>query len=250
MIYLLNKPKGCVTARQDDRRPTVMACFPPELAQRLHPVGRLDMDTQGLLLFTDDGRVDPLLLRPERHVTKVYRWRCFGRLEEEQMERLRSGVRLECSEILTRPALARLLGWGTIGGSRALLPERKRNHLLKNPGRPVTEGLLAITEGKKHQVKLMIKAVGGHVFALKRLAIGPLFLDPGLGPGEYRPLTDRELALLLPEGGEPAGPADGPEDLWGLFSPPSGAIPSIADGSASWEDDSFLFSGSAAPSGA
>ena len=67
---------------------------------------------------------------------------------------------------------------------------------MKNPQRPVTEGYLAIREGKKHQVKLMVKAVGGHVFTLKRLSIGGLRLDPGLGPGEFRPLTPEEEAAL------------------------------------------------------
>ena len=96
----------------------------------------------------------------------------------------------------------------SIGESAPYLPERFREKYLKNPSRPVTLGRLWITEGRKHQVKLMIKAVGGHVFYLKRLAIGPVRLDEMLRPGEYRPLTAEELAALMPpatNGGGTAG---------------------------------------------
>ena len=87
-----------------------------------------------------------------------------------------------------------------------MLPAKKHNHLMKNPQRPVTEGLLAVTAGRKHQIKLMIKAVGGHVFALKRLSIGSLVLDPALGPGAFRALRAEEEALT-------AQPLQGP-DPW------------------------------------
>ena len=80
--YMLNKPRGLLTARRDARCETVMRCFPEALQQTLHPVGRLDKDTEGLLLFTDDGMLDVLLLRPERHVEKEYEYRAFGHLDE------------------------------------------------------------------------------------------------------------------------------------------------------------------------
>ncbi len=94
------------------------------------------------------------------------------------------------------PAGAGITEYTTIGACRDLLPEKKRSHLLKNPQRPVTEGWVRICEGRKHQVKLMIKAVGGHVFTLKRLSIGALRLDETLAPGAYRPLTEQELESL------------------------------------------------------
>ena len=191
----MNKPTGYLTARSDRTRPTVMELLPPEL-QGLHPVGRLDMDTEGLLLLTDDGRLDPLLLRPEAHVEKVYFFRAFGRLEEADFDRMAAGVILEGTGAVSLPARAWLAGYSTIGACEALLPPKKHNHLMKNPHRPVTEGYLAIREGRKHQVKLMVKAAGGHVFTLKRLSIGPLTLDPELGPGEYRPLTAEETRAL------------------------------------------------------
>ena len=196
MLIMMNKPAGCLTARSDRTRPTVMELLPPEL-RHLHPVGRLDMDTEGMLLFTDDGSFDRLLLLPERHVEKVYFFRAFGRLGEEAFARMAEGVELEGTGIRSLPARAWLSGYTTIGACEALLPPKKHNHLMKNPGRPVTEGYLAVREGKKHQVKLMVKAVGGHVFTLKRLSIGALRLDPDLAPGEFRPLTESEISALL-----------------------------------------------------
>lgn len=195
MTYMLNKPAGVLTARKDANRPTVMELLPAEL-QRLHPVGRLDMDAEGLLLLTDDGSLDARLLRPERHVEKVYFFRAFGRLTGEDFQRLEQGVVLEGTGVVSRPARAWLHGYSTIGACRALLPKKKYSHLMKNPQRPVTEGFLALCEGRKHQVKLMVKAVGGHVFTLRRLSIGSLELDERLAPGEYRALTEQELCEL------------------------------------------------------
>ena len=163
--YMLNKPRGLLTARRDARCETVMRCFPEALQQTLHPVGRLDKDTEGLLLFTDDGQLE-------------------------------TGVVLAEGQPLSRPARAALLAHTTIGESEAYLPERFREKYLKNPGRPVTVGKLWITEGRKHQVKLMVKAVGAHVFYLKRWAIGPVRLDAALAPGAFRPLTPEELHAL------------------------------------------------------
>lgn len=195
-VIMMNKPAGFLTARSDRTRPTVMDLL-PEALRSLHPVGRLDMDTEGLLLLTDDGQLDPLLLRPERGVEKVYFFRAFGRLEQEAFDRMAAGVLLEGTGVLSLPARAWSAGYSTIGACQALLPPKKHNHLMKNPQRPVTEGYIAVREGRKHQVKLMVKAVGGHVFTLKRLSIGSLVLDQTLAPGEYRALTEQELAALL-----------------------------------------------------
>ena len=197
-VLMMNKPAGYLTARSDRTRPTVMELLPEEY-WHLHPVGRLDLDTEGLLLLTDDGELDRRLLRPEHHVEKVYFFRAFGRLEQAAFEEMAAGVMLEGMEIRSLPARAWLKGYSTIGACEALLPPKKHNHLMKNPQRPVTEGYLAIREGKKHQVKLMVKAVGGHVFTLKRLSIGALHLDPSLSPGEYRSLSKTERDLLLTE---------------------------------------------------
>lgn len=196
VIYMMNKPAGCLTARSDRTRPTVMELLPEEF-KHLHPVGRLDMDTEGLLLLTDDGRLDSLLLRPEAHVEKRYFFRAFGRLEAADFDRMAAGVELEGTGVVSLPARAWLEAYSTIGECEALLPPKKHNHLMKNPQRPVTLGQIAIREGRKHQVKLMVKAVGGHVFTLKRLSIGGLVLDPALAPGAYRLLSEKEIAALL-----------------------------------------------------
>ena len=195
-VYMMNKPAGYLTARSDRTRPTVMELLPEALGD-LHPVGRLDMDTEGLLLLTDDGTLDPLLLRPESHVEKVYFFRAFGRLEQADFDQMAAGVLLEGTGVTSRPARAWLEGYSTIGACEALLPPKKHNHLMKNPNRPVTAGWIAIREGRKHQVKLMVKAVGGHVFTLKRVSIGSLVLDPALSPGQYRELTAEETEGLL-----------------------------------------------------
>ena len=197
-VYMLNKPKGYLSARSDRTRPTVMELLPDDLHD-LHLIGRLDMDTEGLLLLTDDGRLDLRLLRPERKVEKVYHFRAFGHLTEDDFRRMETGVMLGSRENVSRPARAWLEGYTTIGACEDLLPPKEHNHLMKNADRPVTCGYLAICEGRKHQVKLMVKAVGGHVFTLKRLSFGPIRLDESLRPGEARPLTPSELEALLRE---------------------------------------------------
>lgn len=197
LYYMMNKPQGYLSARTDACRPTVMEFFPPEMAALLHPVGRLDKDTEGLLLFTDDGMLDRHLLRPERHVEKGYFFRAFGHITGEQFCQMEQGVVLCGSNTVSKQARAELLRYETIGENAALLPESKRNHFLKNPNRPVTVGRLWLTEGRKHEVKLMVKAVGAHVFSLHRFSIGGLSLDPSLQPGQFRALTQEELTCCL-----------------------------------------------------
>lgn len=194
--YMFNKPAGYITAKSDPRRPTVMLFFPPALQGMLHPVGRLDKDTEGLLLFTDDGQFDRFLLRPEHHVEKEYIFHAFGHLGQAECTALEQGVILEGTQVLSRPAKAEILSYSTIGACEALLPPLRKKHFMKNPERPVTLGRLTICEGRKHQVKLMVKAVGAHVFRLKRCRIGCLFLDESLAAGQFRPLTDDELKKL------------------------------------------------------
>lgn len=194
--YMMNKAWGDITARSDpDGRPVVLDRFPEELRSGLHPVGRLDRDTEGLLLFTDDGMFDVFLMRPEKHVEKEYEYLAFGKLEEDIFPRMEEGIRLPSGE-LCKPARGEILGYTTVGACEFLIAEERRAHYMKNAGRPVTRGIIRVTEGKRHQVKLMVRALGGRVFRLKRNAIGPLQLDSSLRGGEYRPLTPEELALL------------------------------------------------------
>ena len=196
--YMMNKPLDFLSAKSDRTRPTVMKFFPPELAQQLHPVGRLDRQTEGLLLFTDDGNLDNRLLHPTKHVEKCYYFAAFGVLTEQQCAALEQGVVLPGSSEPTRPARLTALRETTLQETYALLPPEYRKHrLARLPQRSVVTGQLHITEGRKHQVRLMLGAMDCLIFYLKRLSIGAVSLDPALQPGQYRPLTAQEICDLL-----------------------------------------------------
>lgn len=171
-VYLmLHKPQGVVTATQDRRERTVLELLPPEYRRRgLFPVGRLDKDTEGLLLITDDGPLAHRLLAPKKHVDKTYRVTVDGTLTREDVGRLAAGLKL--------------------GDGLECLPA-----VLELTDAP-SVGLLTIQEGKYHQVKRMMAALGKPVTALKRLTMGPLTLDPGLAPGDWRALTEEEVENL------------------------------------------------------
>lgn len=199
-IYImLNKPSGCVTACRDETHTTVMDFLDglsPEIVGKLHPVGRLDLDTEGLLLLTDDGWLDHCILQPENHVEKEYFFRAFGDIDESKAKILENGVQLYHKEHFACPAKYEPAGKCSVRDVFSLLPPKKRAKWMKNPAGIVSSGYLTITEGKKHQVKLMIKSIGCHVFTLKRLRLGRLTLDESLKPGDWRYLAPGELELL------------------------------------------------------
>lgn len=167
---MLNKPQGYVSATEDRGLPTVLELLPPELRRGLFPSGRLDRDTVGLMLLTDDGELSHFLLSPVSHLPKTYFFRCETPLSEENAERLRAGVELK-GDGMTKPAELTLADNGT-------------------------EGRITITEGRYHQIKRMFAAVGNGITYLKRVSIGELSLDPSLPEGEWRYLTDEETASL------------------------------------------------------
>ena len=171
VYVMLNKPAGLLTATEDRRQRTVLDLLPEHLRRRgLFPVGRLDRDTTGLLLLTDNGPLAHRLLSPKRHVDKVYLARVEGRVDREDVEALASGM--------------------VLGDGLRCLPAGLE---------PVGDGsscLVTLREGKYHQVKRMLAARGKPVRELKRLSMGPLTLDEGLAPGEWRHLTEREQADL------------------------------------------------------
>ena len=171
--YMLNTPPGVVSARVDNLHETVLGLFPEKERAVLFPVGRLDKDTEGLLLVTDDGAFAHALTAPRRHVDKVYAALVEGRLELSAPKRFAEGLTL-ADGTLCKPAVLDVLG----------------------PQDGMTRVEVTLREGKHHQVKRMIAAVGGHVAHLKRLSIGPLRLDDALAPGEYRELTEEEVAML------------------------------------------------------
>ena len=161
--YMLNKPMGVITASRDERHDTVLELFPDELRRGLFAVGRLDKDTEGLLLITDDGALSHALMSPNRHVEKEYEAVVDGALATDAALRFEQGMTAKLEILETEPEL------------------RVR---------------VTLKEGKYHQVKRMIAAVGGTVTALKRLRLGGLWLDKTLAPGEFRELTQEELEKL------------------------------------------------------
>lgn len=171
--YMLHKPAGVVTATKDHHEPTVMALLPNASGKHLAPVGRLDKDTEGLLLITNDGELAHNLLSPNRHVEKTYYVECRGTLTADAVALLENGVEIG-DETPTRPA--------------------KVNVLTQAADFYTME--LTITEGRYHQVKRMVQAVGGSVTYLKRLSMGALSLDENLPKGSYRALTEQEVIGL------------------------------------------------------
>lgn len=173
-IYLMmNKPQGYISATEDDRLKTVLDLLEPEDAFMMpFPVGRLDRDTEGLLVLTNDGQLAHDVLAPKKHVPKAYYAIIDGAVDEVDIERFKQGVTLDDGYV-TKPGELTILKSG-----------------------PQSEIELIITEGKFHQVKRMFEAVGKKVVYLKRISMGALKLDESLELGEYRELTEEELALL------------------------------------------------------
>ena len=172
--YMLYKPAGVISATKDDRDKTVLDLITDKKRNDLFPVGRLDKDTEGLLLITNDGELAHRLLSPAHHVDKQYYALVEGELPADAVSQMEQGVTLEDGTV-TRPARLELL------------PEKEGEF---------TKTLLTIHEGKFHQVKRMFEALGCKVVFLKRLSMGNLVLDPELETGAYRPLTEGELKNL------------------------------------------------------
>jgi 16S rRNA pseudouridine516 synthase len=176
--YMLCKPQGVVSATEDKRYQTVIDLITDRKRGDLFPVGRLDIDTEGLLLITNDGDLAHQLLSPKKHVDKVYYAKIDGEIPADAAKRMEEGVELE-DGTLTMPARLEILEYG-------------------NP----STILLTIREGKFHQVKRMFEALGCSVVYLKRLSMGSLKLDENLQPGDYRSLTREEIDLLKRHGKE------------------------------------------------
>ncbi len=170
--FMLNKPAGVVSASRDKFASTVVDLIEEGKRKDLFPVGRLDKDTEGLLIITNDGDLAHRLLSPKKHVKKLYFAKVQGRVEEADINRFQEGINLE-EDFTTLPAELEVISSGE-----------------------ESEVLVTISEGKFHQIKRMFEAVGKEVLYLKRLQMGTLALDERLNPGEYRKLTDEEIQLL------------------------------------------------------
>ena len=177
---MLNKPQGTLTAARDKKQPTVMDLLPPlYAAMDCMPAGRLDKDTEGLLVITSDGQLAHRIISPKHDVGKVYFARVDGPLGEKDIEAFTQGLHISDSdgEFDARPARLEILS----------VSEKE------------SEARVRVTEGKYHQVKRMFASRGVQVTYLKRLQIGALKLDPALAPGAWREMTDEEVALLEQE---------------------------------------------------
>ena len=184
--YLFHKPFGCVTARRDERYPTVMDWFRALDNPDLSPVGRLDRETEGLLLITDDGMFNRALTRPEFHKEKVYEFLVLGDLTEEKRQALEGGVVLNGEDTPTAPARITVTGKSTLGAVLpALHPEIQEKSRHNPMDRPVTFGSITITEGRNRQIRRMMKTQRLLVLALKRVKMGAFALPEGLKPGEW-----------------------------------------------------------------
>jgi 16S rRNA pseudouridine516 synthase len=174
-IYImLNKPDGVISATEDNREETVLDILPDEYFRfNPSPVGRLDKDTVGLLLLTNDGSLAHMLLSPKKHVPKVYRASIQGEVTQEDVKKFKDGVTLD-DGYKTMPAVLNIV-------------ESGENSVIE----------VEIFEGKYHQVKRMFESVGKKVIFLERLSMGPLTLDRNLNRGESRELTDEELNSLI-----------------------------------------------------
>lgn len=175
--YLMfHKPAGVISATKDRQERTVMDFIQESYKERLFPVGRLDKDTEGLLLLTDDGELAHNLLSPRKHVKKTYFAKVSGEIGAEAVKAFAEGIPIGKDEI-AKPAVLEMI----------------------KSGEKVSEVLITITEGKFHQVKRMIKSAGSEVLYLKRLSMGSLSLDPALPVGKYRRLSKDEIQHLKEE---------------------------------------------------
>ena len=176
VYYIMNKPKGVISATEDSKHRTVLDLL-DDLARtkEVFPVGRLDIDTHGLLLLTNDGQLAHALLSPKRHVDKTYLAQVEGIMTQEDVETFAKGIPLK--DFTCQPAKLELVS----------IDAEKNQSLVR----------VIIAEGKFHQVKRMVAYCGKEVVDLQRLTMGTLVLDENLERGEWRRLTKEELEELL-----------------------------------------------------
>ncbi|ATG17066.1 16S rRNA pseudouridine(516) synthase RsuA [Providencia alcalifaciens] len=168
--FMLNKPEGYVCSTDDPTHPTILYFIDEPIAQNLHAAGRLDIDTTGLVLLTDDGQWSHRITSPKHHCEKTYRVQLSEDIADDVTIQFEQGVMLNGEKSPTKPAQLEIIS--------------------------PREVLLTISEGRYHQVKRMFAAVGNHVCGLHRERVGEIHLDEQLEPGEYRPLTEAEIKSI------------------------------------------------------
>lgn len=167
---MLNKPQGYICSNDDGDYPTIYQLIGYPLASKLHSAGRLDVDTTGLVLLTDDGQFSHRITSPKHHCEKTYLVTLADPVEEHYQQHFEQGILLRGEKIPTKPAKLEVIDDYNVN--------------------------LTISEGRYHQVKRMFAALGNKVVALHRWKIGELELDPNLLEGEFRPLNEQEIASL------------------------------------------------------
>ena len=175
VYYMFHKPAGCITARKDLEKKTVLDYFHQVDVSSIFPVGRLDKDTEGLLIITNDGDMAHRLLSPKHHIDKTYYVVAKGSIDNKYIDEFKNGLVVD-KDFTAMPAKLEILQYNNQDDTTFLN--------------------ITIQEGKFHQIKRMFKAAGSEVLYLKRLSMGKLQLDETLEPGKFRPLTGSEIDLL------------------------------------------------------
>ncbi|MCL2483781.1 MAG: rRNA pseudouridine synthase [Firmicutes bacterium] len=217
-VYIcMNKPKGYITSVTDDRgRKTVLDLIKEKDLPRIYPVGRLDYDTEGMLILTNDGELTRQLTHPSSKVKKIYQLNIEGELSKDDIKKLETGVTLEFG-YKTAPATVEII---EVQSAKQIYRNKVKNYIkeeekagldektikqnlednpikkkYEDPNFKITRFQLSITEGKNRQVRKMLEAIGKHIILLKRVQIGQLKMG-GLNRGEYKFLTPHEAYLL------------------------------------------------------
>ena len=193
--YMMNKPWGIITATEDRRQKTVMDLLGDDRRKDLFPVGRLDKDTVGLLILTNDGQLSHRLLSPKKHIDKEYYARIAGKITEKEIAAFKKGIYIE-ENFTALPAELELISYRqeAVESDFACLKKSGAPQTGLQDG--VSEIRVTVREGKFHQIKKMFHACGKEVIYLKRIRMGHLTLDENLKEGEYRRLEEKELSLL------------------------------------------------------
>lgn len=200
--YQFYKPAGCVTALRDASEPTIVQYLDGLDMSVLRPVGRLDRDTEGLLILTDDGRYNQRMTHPDAGIEKEYFFWAIGKYTKEKKKALLDGAdiaqrprngRGSQEAVAARPAHLEFLEEKTLAEIGEMIVGKRREHILKNrPDTPVFSGIMTVTEGQKHEVRRLLKSIGCYCIYLKRIRMGDVKLAPELMPGEVKPFCPEQ----------------------------------------------------------
>lgn len=202
--YQFYKPAGCVTALRDETEPTIMEYLTGLDMSVLRPIGRLDRDTEGLLILTDDGKYNQRMTHPDAGIEKEYFFWAIGSFTEEKKKALLQGTDIAQKSgkgtengkgpVMAKPAKIDLLEVSELGKITDMIVGKRREHILKNRSdTAVFSGIMTVTEGQKHEVRRLLKSIGCYCIYLKRIRMGEIRLDPSLKKGEVRAFMPEDI---------------------------------------------------------